>query len=423
MKVNLSLRAALALLLCLALAVPVLAWDKEDYAIFDLHDKLVKIKGDKDAHGKKISFYSILGVTPSATPIQLSRAYRQLSLELHPDKNPEPSAAQLYALLTSINGILKDKDSRERYDGHLKRGIPVWRGTGYFIARYKPSLAFILIFCALAISAGQYVAQYVQYSQAKKKLEAHLTDLSATGSNDNLGYVNLRRMLKTAGLEEPPAVTKAIKNGVAVAQILKMPELADAFSEDDRRAELNFEANQSRKALDDALKPDVKKTILVQLPLFFWNFRTHFEHFRKGFGEAVEIAKKEAKKKQSSKSRSKSASVTAAKSDNEDPELDGKPKRQSVAKLMKEARLNPKEFEKKMELAKKQKAAEEGDEAAKAELAELEADAAAAAGTRRTSPRKKTAGKDMLRSKNGVVMSKADFIKMAKEEMAKAKLE
>ncbi|KAI8611022.1 DnaJ domain-containing protein, partial [Chytriomyces sp. MP71] len=165
-----SVLTVLVLVLCACFALPVLAWEKEDYAIFDL------IKGAKDAKGRRNDFYTVLEVPHTATPIQVSRAYRKASLELHPDKNPAPEAASLYALLTSINGVLKDKELRERYDKHRKTGIPTWRGTGYYIARYKPGLAFIISFLVVAISIGQYATQWAQFYQLKHKIETTVVE-------------------------------------------------------------------------------------------------------------------------------------------------------------------------------------------------------------------------------------------------------
>ena len=39
------------------------------------------------------SFYKILGVSEQATQEEIKRAYRQLSLKSHPDKNPGDSEA------------------------------------------------------------------------------------------------------------------------------------------------------------------------------------------------------------------------------------------------------------------------------------------------------------------------------------------
>lgn len=41
--------------------------------------------------------YTKLGVTRNSTPMEIKKAYKKLSLSLHPDKNPSPTAADDFA--------------------------------------------------------------------------------------------------------------------------------------------------------------------------------------------------------------------------------------------------------------------------------------------------------------------------------------
>lgn len=65
-------------------------------------------------------YYAILGVSKTATPDELKRAYRKLALEYHPDRNKTKEAETKFKELSAAYEVLKDPEKRRVYDqvGH-----------------------------------------------------------------------------------------------------------------------------------------------------------------------------------------------------------------------------------------------------------------------------------------------------------------
>ncbi|KAJ1557759.1 hypothetical protein HK096_005518 [Nowakowskiella sp. JEL0078] len=133
-------------------------WDEIDFQIFDLNDALISIVG-ADA-----TFYSILDSQPSFSISEINKSYRKVSRRYHPDKNQgDEKAEKIYQLLTSIMGIFKDQNARDKYDFHLKNGFPKWKGSGYYYARYKPGLFTVSVVILVFISFVQYASVWGIY--------------------------------------------------------------------------------------------------------------------------------------------------------------------------------------------------------------------------------------------------------------------
>lgn len=62
-------------------------------------------------------FYEILGVSKDAEPEQIKKAYRELALKYHPDRNPDnPAAEEKFKLVNEAYSTLSDPDKKSRYD-------------------------------------------------------------------------------------------------------------------------------------------------------------------------------------------------------------------------------------------------------------------------------------------------------------------
>src|SRR6188768_1497248 len=71
----------------------------------------------------KRDYYEILGVTKTATPEEIKKAYRKVAIQFHPDKNPDnKEAEEKFKEAAEAYEVLSDSDKRAQYDrfGHSR---------------------------------------------------------------------------------------------------------------------------------------------------------------------------------------------------------------------------------------------------------------------------------------------------------------
>ena len=77
-----------------------------------------------------IDYYDVLGVPADASQKDITKAYRKLARELHPDKNPGNAAAEeRFKAVSAAYQVLGDEATRKEYD-EVRRLGPMGGGFG-----------------------------------------------------------------------------------------------------------------------------------------------------------------------------------------------------------------------------------------------------------------------------------------------------
>ncbi|VDM31906.1 unnamed protein product [Hydatigera taeniaeformis] len=161
---------AVALILC-CLSLHVLnvhAWDQSELEMFDLMEEM------------STNFYEFLNVPPTATSLEIKRAYRKLSLEMHPDKNPnDANAGVKFRQLSVVYQILKDEERRRHYDEALENGIPDWRTPVFYYRKLRKmsNVEVSVLFSAVAITihfATLWGLAFERRWTLREQLETHM---------------------------------------------------------------------------------------------------------------------------------------------------------------------------------------------------------------------------------------------------------
>ncbi|NXF00541.1 DNJC1 protein, partial [Smithornis capensis] len=99
-----------------------------------------------------------------ASSADIRKAYRRLSLTLHPDKNKDENAETQFRQLVAIYEVLKDEERRQRYDDILINGLPDWRQPVFYYRRVrKMSNAELALLLFIILTVGHYAVVWSIY--------------------------------------------------------------------------------------------------------------------------------------------------------------------------------------------------------------------------------------------------------------------
>lgn len=68
-------------------------------------------------------YYDVLGVPKTASADQIKKAYRELALKLHPDRNKDKGAVEKFKEVNEAYAVLGDPEKRKQYDSYGPAGF------------------------------------------------------------------------------------------------------------------------------------------------------------------------------------------------------------------------------------------------------------------------------------------------------------
>ncbi|KAJ8011133.1 hypothetical protein DPEC_G00055020 [Dallia pectoralis] len=165
-----------AVSIVLTCLTPCYSWDA-DLELYDLVEEIQQ------------NFYEFLSVQHDASSADIRKAYRRLSLTLHPDKNKDENAEMQFRQLVAIYEVLKDEQRRERYNDVLVNGLPDWRQPVFYYRRVRKMsngelgflLFLILTVCHYAVIWSIYLEKQLDELLSKKKKEKKKKMTSKSG--------------------------------------------------------------------------------------------------------------------------------------------------------------------------------------------------------------------------------------------------
>ncbi|XP_053690911.1 uncharacterized protein F54F2.9 [Sabethes cyaneus] len=159
---NMAALRLVSLLILAGLVPSILAhgWSSDDMEIFDIVEEVNE------------NFYALMQINQNATSQEVKRAFRTLSVVMHPDKSDAEDANIKFRNLVSVYEVLKDAGKREKYDRVLKEGLPNWKSALYYYRRVrKVGLAEGAAICLIVATVMQYFIAWAAYAEKKYTAE------------------------------------------------------------------------------------------------------------------------------------------------------------------------------------------------------------------------------------------------------------
>lgn len=207
--------------------------------------------------------YDILGVQRSDNITTISKAYRQLSKTVHPDKvhpDKKMNVTEQFRLISKAYEVLKGNESRPNFDFYLDNPRSYFKATGKHAWRALPKVhpIFVILFSMLAMSGFLHYIQITKHERAARLLKEQVK----AGLNPAKGGSKLSVELHHEAVRVYEAYCKS--TGVKLSgNLFTSPGARELMREDPKFDEICGAVLSKVKDWGEYAQPDWRKDLFI----------------------------------------------------------------------------------------------------------------------------------------------------------------
>ncbi|KAK6461859.1 DnaJ-domain-containing protein [Scheffersomyces coipomensis] len=231
---------------------------------------------------KDTTYYDILGVEPTATALELKKAYRKQAIKLHPDKNAnDPQAAEKFQELGEAYGILQDEGSRAIYD---EVGVEGMKSSNVenAAADIDPAEFFTMVFGGVAFQ--DWIGELSLINEATKASEILGEDDDENTSTDKLNEkvsdLTLHNDNSQSAISKPELTSEELEKKKHAKITKEKREKIAAMQEETRLAKIEKVNKLAANLLSKIEKYESVVTTPSALEQFTLKLRQEFEDLK-----------------------------------------------------------------------------------------------------------------------------------------------
>jgi curved DNA-binding protein CbpA len=187
-----------------------------------------------------INYYQVLGINEKASKEQIKRAYKRISVKVHPDKfDGDKYHTEIFQLVNEAQQVLTDEAKRAEYDAALHRSINPYSRSVKDLFRINFTLNRRSIFLLSTIAAFLIFVFFVPSSDMNQLHEQrNLAELKALSRLKQEGNKSVEPM------EVQPIVAVEKRNDFSTKDIRKLPEPKPALTQINRSLQQTAAVNE-----------------------------------------------------------------------------------------------------------------------------------------------------------------------------------